>query len=722
MCRIDAPFGNLTLDEKKDPTERFIQALDEFKAEGNFRKLMIKHFAENWQSVFVGISGLESSLDTGKHTDTDAERCISVLLSKKTRLEFSLDYYGEGLPDRKPYFRDFAIDVAKTLFPDSPYGFFSSGMNKIRSNYFLFVSSIYGEDYSFSKAVFDDEALNSLSETGRTEIIWKYFHSISPIFRKLEICSDKSVLLSELSSLASSNTVVESQSEILTEFSQGMEFIKLWIKSDAEAGRATYSFPEFIYSLYSPWDDIKCLLCEDKAVDEDVTESLKRLLDDYEREFEKLLYIYADLSGASCSEAELWACGIDSYVEHIPRDFDFSLEAVENLDLNRCKIHAEICSQLDFLQVEAWIKWSVKNDFQNIINSQSSSPELSKRTIKWVRAEYFESWKSIFLDTYNDLDIKGRLRVLTARAPYIKGQTEEFCSSYSLWCNELLSNLIKLDNFPKELTPDWSIISKDRLDRELYLPYIDKSIGILRGELSKAESTEEIEKYHRQLEKLLGVLDISSSRKALRHRLLLMRSSTEAFSDEAISKLGSPFERENFYKWYDSLKQLSDTHFAYQTNGNREVTQDNYKQVQNDFYVNFSHELAEFCLDRLRLRKGEKAIDGTYASNQVIEISSTWRQGYLKALLELGFDLNGKVHKTVNFTKKSDPDKDVRAIASECYKAVRRNAKKSPSIQDIKRSIVAAEWWLLICQRRELGLEVNHEEALKTRRNLMRNP
>jgi hypothetical protein len=253
-------------------------------------------------------------------------------------------------------------------------------------------------------------------------------------------------------------------------------------------------------------------------------------------------------------------------------------------------------------------------------------------------------------------------------------------------------------------------------------PYIDKSIGILRGELVKEECDEQIKICHQKLDKLLKSLDHSSSGKALRHRLLLMRSSKEPYSDESISKLGSPFERENFYKWYDSLKQLSDTHYAYQTNGNRDVTQDNYKQVQNDFYVSFSHELAEFCLSRLRLRRGEKAKDDKYDSSQVVEQSSIWRQGYLKALTELGFDLNGKVHKTVNFTKKSDPNKDVRSIASECYKAVRRHAKKSPSVQDIKRSIIAAELWLLMCQRHELGLKVNHEEALKTRRNLMRNP
>ena len=201
-----------------------------------------------------------------------------------------------------------------------------------------------------------------------------------------------------------------------------------------------------------------------------------------------------------------------------------------------------------------------------------------------------------------------------------------------------------------------------------------------------------------------------------------MRSSTNAFSDESISKLKTPFKRDGFCKWYDSLNQLADEHFAYKTNRNREVTQANYDQIKKEFYVQFSQQLAEFCLSRLRLRKGEKAKDDKYETSQVTEQSSVWRQGYLKALTELGLDLNGQVHKTVNFTKKSDPNEDVRAIASECYKAVRRHAKKDSSVQDIKRSIIAAEWWLLMCQRTELGHEIDSDKAVKTRRNLMRNP
>ena len=37
MCRIDAEFGKYDLDEKADPSERFIQALDEYEVVGQLR-------------------------------------------------------------------------------------------------------------------------------------------------------------------------------------------------------------------------------------------------------------------------------------------------------------------------------------------------------------------------------------------------------------------------------------------------------------------------------------------------------------------------------------------------------------------------------------------------------------------------------------------------------------------------------------------------------------
>ena len=265
--------------------------------------------------------------------------------------------------------------------------------------------------------------------------------------------------------------------------------------------------------------------------------------------------------------------------------------------------------------------------------------------------------------------------------------------------------------------PEWSISAADRLENELVLPYIDKSVGLLRGELSSGAQPH----HHKQLEELLRKLSFLKPSKALRHRLMLMRSSITPLSDESASRFNT-VNSENSIDWYWPLKEAAWDRFAKYTNLRSLLSREEYEQAEAECYESFALELVEFCLSRLRLRKGEKPKDGKYDEGQVTERSPIWRQGYLKALLELGLDPNGKAHKTVYFTKKFDPDENVRAVAKECYRAVRREAKKNRSIQDFKRGLISAEWWLLMSQRLELNLDLNHEEALKTRRNLLRNP
>lgn len=63
MCRIDAEFGKYDLDEKADPSERFIQALDEYEVVGQLRSLLTNHFATTWQHVFSSANRLEETLD-----------------------------------------------------------------------------------------------------------------------------------------------------------------------------------------------------------------------------------------------------------------------------------------------------------------------------------------------------------------------------------------------------------------------------------------------------------------------------------------------------------------------------------------------------------------------------------------------------------------------------------------------------------------------------------
>ena len=725
MCRIDAPFGNITFDEKNDPQERFVQALDEFDVQGNLRILLIKHFSDTWQNAFRGISGLEEALDKTKQCDSEVKKCTAILLSQKSTISnsilYSFDMY--KLPVNDCAIIGFLKDIANAYYPNSPYGLFNDCMNEIGTDCFLFISWLYGKDFFFSKEFFDDESLNSLNKNERTSILWRCFNQIAYQFDNLK----GGFFTKDLLSVASSHSISGPLSKDSLEMVCGLSFVKAWLKFDSQAGRLSFNHSDFFYDYNSPWTKIEALIRTERAVCEETAKLLKKWLDDAKLELEKLIYVSADLSLASDEDKKLWASGLNSYFTsythtYIYRDYDYSQLTSDDLNIRLNNVHHELCSELTTLQISTWIKYLIDDDFQRVLNSKVTNFCSLNSVETFGVKEYFVSWKKSFLESLNDLKLESQLCILSSSLPFSGRQSKEFYSEFSNWWDEVFSHLIELKDFPKNLIPDWTVVAIYRLTNRDFLPYIDKSIGILRGELVKADGKEKIETHHKNLETLLKRLDSLSPRKALRHRLLLMRSSTEAFSDESISKLGHPLGSEGFYKWYDSLKQLSDTHFAYQTNKKREITQDNYKQVQDDFYVNFSHELAEFCLSRLRLRKSEKANNGKYDSSQVVEQSSIWRQGYLKALTELGFDLNGKVHKTVNFTKKSDPNEDVRAIASECYKAVRRHSKTGSSIQDIKRSIIAAEWWLLMCQRHELGLKVNHEEALKTRRNLMRNP
>tara|TARA_R110000744_G_scaffold2334_1_gene9478 strand:- start:1243 stop:3420 length:2178 start_codon:yes stop_codon:yes gene_type:complete len=721
MCRIDAPFDNITFEEKSDPKERFEQALDESEVQGNLRTLLIKHFSDSWISVFKSTAKLEEALGSTIKHDSDVEKCIAILLSQESTISNSMSRYlgMYKLPVNDSAIIGFLNDVAQAYYPNSPYGLFNDGMNKIVSHYSLFVSWLYGEDYCFSKDFFDDKSLNALSKHERTHILWDHFNAIAEPF----LIYDGKRLLKEFKSLASLPLVAGPPTKSSLEIMRGFDFVKAWIKFDSQAGRLSYCWIDFSYDYNSPLQKVRNLVNSEYGTDEESENQLGSWFNEAEREFKKLLYLNADLSHASVSDVDQWASELNSYLNHIDMEFSYNELTREEDNARKDKELIELCSQLTAYQLNHWVKWSINNDFQSILNSkrQGATHGFSESRDKWIQKEYFKPWKDAFLECFNELEVEGQLSILSSSVPY----TNECYLDYFDWWNELFNHLVNSDKFPKKLMPNWTVlaIGKNELNKEQLFPYVDKSLGVLRGELSKAEATEEeLKLYHQQLEKLLTTLDISNPTKAQRHRLLLMRSSTVPFSDETISKAGGLFNRENFSKWYDSLNNLTDTQLAYKINGNKAVTVENHLQVKNDFYVNFSHELAEFCLSRLRLRKGEKAKDGKYDSSQIVEQSSIWRQGYLKALTELGFDLNGKVHKTVNFTKKSDPNEDVRSIASECYKAVRRHAKKSPSIQDIKRSIIAAEWWLLMCQRHELGFEVNHEEALKTRRNLMRNP
>ncbi|MFA0457522.1 hypothetical protein AB4624_07735 [Vibrio breoganii] len=717
MCRIDAPFGNRSLNEKQDPVERFEQALEESKIQGNVRELLIKHFANNWIDIFYNSSLLEKALSVANKLDSEPEKCIAFAFSQQANIRYRLpSIFSENSYSDSLLFK-FLTDVGNMYFPASPYDFYTSGVEKHLHSYPQFVQVYYGDEYFFTKEFFNDAALNSLSDNKRLFILWHCLRFIAPPFDCLIFHSEDSTLIKGLLSLVSSSEDSSALSLEAQSIERGLEFLRTWIKYDAEMGRISLDLPTFFFD--TPWEKLNRLINEDTYEGEDGKNSLANWLYNTEKELEKLLLLNFDLGSASASELEQWAKHVDYYFiqisYHLNSELDTkaqSFEELEMIELNK------LCSQLSSTQLETWIRWSIQQDFEYILSNKQKFPNMPKSSRRWVCETFFDTWARLFLSKLNTLKVEDKLRVLTAATPTKIGESAKFYTTCSEWWRGLFKQLPEDGIFPKSLTPEWTITATQDKRVQNLLPYIDKSLGILRKELTEPHPTEKQIKHNEQIKQLLEELDRLSPSKSFRHRLLLMRSFSLAITDKSIS-LRNPLNQSTAIQWYIPISDLATRLF--EKHPNIETT-DSRLEALIEPYSTCTNELAKFCLSRLRLRKGEKPRDKQYTVEQIVEQSSIWRQGYLKALTELGVDLNGKVHKAMYFIKQSDPDPDVRAIATECYKSVRRKTKNSSTVTDLKRAIIAAEWWLLICQRQNLGMVINHEDALKTRRNLMRNP
>lgn len=375
-----------------------------------------------------------------------------------------------------------------------------------------------------------------------------------------------------------------------------------------------------------------------------------------------------------------------------------------------------LIKKLPIANIKYWVKNNIRHDFKNILEKDRSTHNLFQS--KWCQESTYDIWKNEFQLQLDQLSIHDQIQILSISAPWwVRAHSElddnspSFYEKHVTWWNSLYLKIPNYENFQKSLLPMWAIagIENSKAANLELLPYVDQSIGILRGDIYGESSSSDNQKNTHILANLLTWLEAVKSDKALRHRLILFRSSQAPLSDEGLNYR----TKADDCSWYLPLKDLKPS------------TSDSTKTLNEsltEFYQSLAQQISEFCLSRLQLRKKEKAVNGQYSSNQVIEISPIWRQGYLKAITEIGLDLKGKVHKTTYFIKQADEDENVRTIAAETYKAVRRKNATAPTIADLKRSIIAAEWWLLHCQRQELGLDINFDEALKTRRRLLRNP
>lgn len=720
MCRIDAEFGKYDLDEKADPSERFIQALDEYEVVGQLRSLLTNHFATTWQHVFSSANRLEEALDLARSQATTEDQAAAVIssgpLAERLRAQLLFVLIHKDVTGRTLETLDFAKDVAQTVFPHSPYKLFKK--LKPHSQYGWFVTALYGNEYFLHSAVFDDPALIAEGEWERERVLWSCLRAWSHDEQQIptELASIFSPDAKALISVASTQRHAGPPTPAAHQWLQRVRFLEAWVKSDAAAGRLRNPHEGVFQKLYTERESLRSDLEALRSGDSDekaLYNSATNWLINLELQLKETLAIHMDLTNADEGQLANWALQLDNCVlGRIIQLPSGEWDVVEQQNLRR------LLSLLTSDKTEAWIQGSVHSDVTATLQSRlNSSPTLSDQSSrKWWASDYSAIWKAKFEAEIHALGVKDALAVLSCRL--FRLPSEAVSRELHPWWDSLLEKLIHDPEFPLALTPQWTVHAIGRLSDEVVLPYIDKSLGLLRSRLSNAAEPD----LNNQLDALLSMLSHLDPRKSLRHRLMLMRSSYLPFADESLSRFSS-LHSDKAVSWYSSLSEQATNFHAKKLNGTPYVDRQKRAAAELEIYQSLVLDLIDFCLSRLRLRKGEKKPeDERYADSQVTEQSAIWRQGYLKALLEIGLDPNGKAHKTVFFTRQFDPDESVRDVAKEAYRAVRRETKSKKSVQDYKRGLIAAEWWLLMSQRRAFDLPIDPEGALKTRRNMMRNP
>ena len=184
MCRIDAEFGNFQLDEKSDPTERFIQALDEHEIRGPLRALLIEHFAANWRYIFPFVDQLEEALARARGQASPQDQAAALLSSRSLadQLLWQLNFAANPVIDNEQSSKvlTFAKELAQTLFQESPYTLYKRLKATIPYywSYGWFIQGLYDNDCCFHHAVFDDPELIAEGEQERERELWSCFPAL----------------------------------------------------------------------------------------------------------------------------------------------------------------------------------------------------------------------------------------------------------------------------------------------------------------------------------------------------------------------------------------------------------------------------------------------------------------------------------------------------------------------------------------------------------------
>lgn len=738
MSRIDESFPSC-LEEKQEPSERFTQILEESHASAEMRDLLNKIIPNDRKKSSSNLDRLEQALRALKGNESFHEQ-ISVFFKSFVKSSiylppfsvFSKDLQSQAHTPEKDIALVLIDKIVSLVFPDDPIGLYRciDPIEKISEESFLikYAPYFYGEEFYFSPEFIQV----SLRKNHGDETMFKLFKRLipspfehdSPGYYVELYCSYQNNSSKELTSGAKkfkkSVPFIEEFVSCLTDEQSAPESYD-WLKKIKEYLNTTSNeLKKYAESDPSP-DDMDHIDCESftkwgKEWFIDIKNKLETLwctrvplesiTDDFRKKFNRLYY--------------------KLYIPFIHNQSPERIQKIIQWDLSQ--------------KLPGWR--NNENNKYNMLNLDSDSTAL------WLISPYKKFWKKEFCTVLDKLSYEDQLTILQKQLnfslildvrtvpnviklphpdkiidnnDYLYSEKEEEC----YWYKGLLRELSNKNDFPKQSFTKLAIVMCQRFGpTEELAVFADKALGLLRGSIS---SGEELPTAH-DLDCILSVLEQFKPEKALRHRLMFLSTSKKPCCKDNLEINGSNiFSSSDLdideYSTFSLAFSDIIAHLKRSCPRRKSSTPYSYEKENSDtalFLNEIRNWFAEYCLSRLQLRKKEKPDDNGYHTEQLMEQSPDWRQGYLKALSELNTDLNGKIHKTAHFIRKNDPDKDVCDIANECYKKSRRTHTQKQNSVDIERSLLAAYWWLLLAHRKALNLPIDYDAALLTRRRQLR--
>jgi len=704
------------LAEKKDPKERFIQALDENAIEGLFRDFLERYCADKWIDIFQGTTILEDALKLSGRKETTGEQVCSFcqfLYKRKQLLEFQSIYQQSPYESFEMSYKERLFkEVALNFFPEDPIGFhncfpgdsFSATIGEFVVHFAPFY---YGHGICF-----DDAFRKTLS----VDQFWGLFEALFYIdFQQKEARYSFSSLSetdpyegfcasdwSKFCDLPSVSLLKEYLVNLTTSSSQDVSFS--WLNTLPDRLARQIDILDFRLR--------ECATQEKISEEGRYTYLIQHLFKKLQNELNSIWCVNSNPIGMSDNVKNRF--GEMYHEKYLPLVPDQPIDRIKSI-----------------------IEWSLERDLQKWGTAESLIVISNTLDFNlWLISPYKEIWKSEFDKVVDSLPPEPKLAILSKSFPvgtllypsrvpsnivipepvHIAGTGEterysyKFPDEYIQSHNDLFKSTLSGSEVTSELFVDTIInsISVGDTDED-FIPLIDKCLGIIRGLLISGKVNYE----DSSIKRLLDLLKFQAPDKAARHWLMLLRFAQNPSCDTNLAS-------ENLGVVYLPVEEFVGIHIPHTHVSPKGMSANEHNEYTIKVYLERLQWIAEFCLDRLQLRKKEKAGPDGYTNEQMKEQSSHWRKAYLKALSEMNTDLGGRIHKMAHFIRKNDPDEDVRTIASQCYKASRRNRSHPQNKNEIKRSISAAYWWMLLAQRKELGLEVDDDAALKTRRRLLR--